>query len=156
MEYEVLFPSKNGIAGVDLKESLSLLKEGKAVDVEIASNRLPEAIIAVIVRDNREIVGVGTIKAKRPKYASSIAKKSGYEFEPNVHELGYVVVKESHGNQGISKEIVQKLLDACEERPLFATTSRPYMKKTLEKNQFTQRGEEWAGDKEILSLWIAD
>jgi RimJ/RimL family protein N-acetyltransferase len=113
----------------------------------------------VVKRHAGQIVGVGAIKHQRHQYAAGIAgdKKSGYQFDPHMHEFGYVVVKESHQGNGYSKQITEKLLSLLPGKPLFATTSNPRMIATLTKYGFTQRGKAWKSPKgKDLSLWIKD
>lgn len=143
----------------EIRVCISLVQKGGALEnPEWAADQLPRAIIIAIKRDGSEIVGVGAIKRRRPKYAGDKARKSGFEFDSNAHELGYVVVKESHRRKGISQQITAKLLSAFQTRPLFATTSNSKMKPTLEKAGFVQRGKEWPGKngKGKLSLWVSD
>ncbi len=74
-----------------------------------------------------------------------------------MHELGYVVVKESHRNRGISKAISKKLLSFFQGRPLFATTANEYMERTLSETLFLRNGISWKGKKnQDLHLWIKD
>jgi hypothetical protein len=68
-------------------------------------------------------------------------------------ELGYVAVRASHRNQGLSTRIFDALLSA-HKGPLFATTSSDKMKHLNRKLGFIQRGTEWQGKKDRLSLWI--
>ena len=146
-------------AGISLSNEereacISLIKEGGAVDPKNAEAELPLAKLVTIKRAGKNIVGVGAIKRCRPQYAYSIAEKSKFQFDPCSHEFGYVAIKESHRNQRLSHMITEKLLSKFQERPLFATTSNENMKRTLRKAGFVQRGEEWMGKKEQLSLWI--
>jgi len=138
----------------ELEACILLIKKGGAVDPKYAKKKLPLAELVAIQRVGQDIVGVGAIKRCRSEYACSIAKKSEFQFDPCSHELGYVAIKERYQRQGLSKRIMAKLLSEFQGRPLFATTSNKYMKKTLEKAGFVQRGKEWKGEKEQLSLWI--
>jgi predicted GNAT family N-acyltransferase len=101
-------------------------------------------------------VAVGAIKRKRPRYASEIAKKSGFRFNRSVYELGFIVVNEPYQDFGLSDAIVEKLLATFHERPLFATSSNEFMKNAFEKAGFVRRGDEWPGMNGMLSLWIKD
>ena len=142
----------------DLDACVALIKEGGAItDPETAAEHLPECLFVVVQRDGDEIVGVGAIKGQRPDYAKGIAsnRKSGYAFDHNMHELGYVVVKDSHQGKGLSKTITDKLLSLFQGKPLFATTSNERMRTTLEKRGFVQRGRSWPNRKdEPITLWI--
>jgi hypothetical protein len=94
-------------------------------------------------------------EAKATRLCRPHRKECGFPFDTGIHELGYVAVKESYWNRGLSYKIAAKLLSEFGNRPLFATTSNPYMKRTLEKLGFIQRGNEWRGkDGNLLSLWI--
>lgn len=133
---------------------LSVIGEGDAVNLKSAQRELPLATV-VVKRDSQDIVAVGAIKRQRPEYASTISVKSGFSFDKNIHELGYVAVRESHRGRGMSHEISAKLLSEFKSRPLFATTSHDGMKRNLQKAGFVQRGKEWTGTKgNLLSLWI--
>jgi hypothetical protein len=136
---------------------LSVIEQGGAVSLKSAKRRLPQAIIVAVVRDGQDIVGVGTIKRKRPKYAAKIAERSGFTFDQNTHEIGYIAVAESYRRKGMSHQIIGKLLSAFGGGAVFATTSCVVMKKTLKAAGFVQRGEEWQGKNGVLlSLWIRD
>ena len=142
----------------DLDDSVALIKEGGAItDPETAREHLPECLFVVVQRDGDQIVGVGAIKGQRPGYAISTSgdRKSGYAFDKNMHELGYVVVRKSHQANGLSKSITDKLLSLFEGMPLFATTSSERMRATLEKRGFVQRGRSWPNKKgDPITLWI--
>jgi len=67
--------------------------------------------------------------------------------------LGYVVVADEHGGKHLSGHIADALL-ADYDGDLFATTDHAKMKSTLEKRGFVQKGKEWDGDRDTLSLWL--
>lgn len=138
----------------DLAQCLQLLKNGGAVNVETAAQELPVAPLVAIHRDGGSVVAVGAIKVKRPHYARGVAKKSGFKFDDQCHEIGYVAVAETHGNRGLSKAITAKLLAEFTQRPVFATTSNKRMKSSLTRAGFSQRGTEWDGKNPKLSLWM--
>lgn len=138
----------------DLAQCLQLLETGGAVNIESATQELPMAPLVAVYRDRGTIVALGAIKRKRPTYAAGVAKKSGFRFSEQCHEIGYVAVAETHGNRGLSKAITSKLLAAFPERPVFATTSNKRMKCSLTHAGFNQHGKEWNGKSLKLSLWI--
>jgi hypothetical protein len=142
----------------DLDACVALIKEGGAItDPETAAQSLPQCLFVVVKREGEQIIGVGAIKGERPWYARSIAskQKSGYQFDEKMHELGYVVVKESQQSKGYSKQITDKLLSLYPGKPLFATTSSGRMRETLEKRGFAQQGTSWPNRKgEPITLWI--
>lgn len=139
----------------DLDECISVLEEGRAVDIASARDELPLALVVVVKRINSTIVGVGAIKRQRPPYAARVAASSRHDFDPNMHELGYVAVKRAYGNRGISKELVSALLNASSSRPLWATTLNPFMERTLTGAGFKRCGESWSSQSgEALRLWI--
>jgi len=148
---------QSGLTGEEIQACLNVIREGGAVNLAVVKMRLPEAVLVALKRDGQEIVAVGAIKQKRPKYAAAIAKKCGFAFETNTHELGYVAVKGTHRGKKLSHHIAAALLAQFRDRPIFATTSNPYMKITLTKLGFIQRGNEWKGnDGNPLSLWMKD
>ena len=138
----------------DVIACAALIAEGDAVDPDTAAEHLPRCLFVVVKRDGSQVVGVGAIKGQRSWYAKRIAskEKSGFEFEPHMHELGYVVTKESHRNRGISNEITAKLLLLFQGKPVWATTSNQFMESTLKKNGFTQKGASWKSKKHQSKL----
>jgi GNAT superfamily N-acetyltransferase len=148
------------ISPADVDACVLVLDEGGALtNVQTAADELPQCMFVVVKRDAGRVIGVGAIKSQRPQYAIGIAsdKKSGYKFDPHMHEFGYVVVQESHQGNGYSKQITEKMLSLLPGEPLFATTSNPMMVATLTKYGFTQRGKTWKSPNgKDLSLWIKD
>jgi hypothetical protein len=142
------------LAQAEIKACLSIILEGNAVDPESAAEELPRSIAMAVKRVAGAIVGVGAIKRIRPHYASIIASKSGFPFDPNLHELGYVAVTQKSRNLGFSNEITAKLLSTFKYRPLFATTPHEGMKRALSKAGFVRYGNEWQGNHGNLTLWI--
>jgi hypothetical protein len=154
MEHNIELFSAGSFSKEDLNPCIELLEQGDAVDPESARIELPHAPLVAILRDGPAIVGVGAIKRKRPGYTADISAKSRFALETHWHEVGYVVTAPTHGKRGISKEITAKLLAGFSPRPLFATTSSPYMKRTLVEAGFQQMGAEWKGKRGQLSLWL--
>jgi len=111
---------------------VAVLKEGKAVYLESAEGELPVAVAVALCGDEQGIFGVGAVKRPRPPYAKSTAEKSAFDFDPNMHELGYIAVLKSHQNQGHGGKILNALLNAF-NGPLWATTFNPLMKSSLGK-----------------------
>jgi len=151
-EVQCLLPSN--LTESDLLMCVSVVAEGGAVNPGSAAAELPKSLRIVVKREDEAIVGVGAIKRRRPHYASGIAEKSGFPFDPSLHELGYVAVRKDHQGRGFSHQIAAKLLSECNESSLFATTSHDGMKRTLAKAGFVQKGSEWQGNHGKLSLWI--
>ena len=138
-----------------LEACISLIKDGGAIkNLITAEAGLPQARVVAINLMGQEIVGVGAIKRWNPQRASTLAGKSESTLDPHSHELGYIAVKEGFKRKKRSHRITAALLSEFQERPLFATTSNEHMKRTLRKAGFVQRGKEWKGEKEQLSLWI--
>jgi hypothetical protein len=140
----------------EIKACVAVLSEGGAVDLKIAERELPHAVTVAILWAGRDIVGVGAIKQQRPHYVKRIASASGFAFNANTHELGYVAVLEAHRG-GQSKRIVDSML-ATFQGPLWATTFNDRMKSTLEHRGFVRRGKEWPsknGEHQV-SLWIRE
>lgn len=146
--------ANSSLPKAELAQCLELLKAGGAVSVESAAKELPAAPLVAVHRDGGKIVAVGAIKRKRPMYAAGVAGKSGYQFSDECHEIGYVAVSAAHGGRGLSKAVTSKLLTEFTQRPIFATTSNPRMKRTLTGAGFSQRGKEWKGESQKLSLWM--
>jgi hypothetical protein len=155
-DFKYLCVQPADVPAEQIKECHSLIVKGRAVDPNTARAELPLAkwIAVALEPDSQKVIGVGVIKRCRPKYASRIAKSSGFSLNHDIHELGYVSVDESKRRRGISHQITGLLLTHFRERPLFATTSDYGMKRTLSAAGFTQEGSEWAGKYGRLSLWI--
>jgi hypothetical protein len=148
----------NDLSPDEIKSCAAVLKEGDAVDFKTAERELPHAVTVAIMRVGEDVVGVGAIKRQRPRYAKKIAsaKCSGYSFDPQIHELGYVaVLKANRGHQ--SRRIVDSLLKTF-KGPLWATAFNDRMKSTLKHRSFVQRGKEWPSEngEGQVSLWIKD
>jgi hypothetical protein len=155
MKYDVKSHLPNQLSKDEIARCLSIIREGGAVDSASAKKQLPRARAVAVVRSGDEIVGVGAIKQARPSYASRVAKKSGFSFDRNMLELGYVARDKSHRGHNLSRQIVSELLSAFPGTPLFATTSSLKMKETLKGAGFEHHGKEWLGRaKKRLSLWI--
>ncbi|MSV35203.1 MAG: hypothetical protein EXQ47_06330 [Bryobacterales bacterium] len=102
-----------------------------------------------------DTVGVGAIKQPRQGYARGIAgaDKSGFAFDPQMNELGYVAVLAAHRG-GRSGQIMNSLLERF-NISLWATTSDELMKHSLRNRGFLQKGNEWLNAKgKKLSLWL--
>ncbi len=153
--YDVKACAPSDLSSAEFAACVAVIKEGDAVDPDSAEAELPHAKVLAVARKRDDIVGVGAIKRPRPQYAARIAARSGYSFDPNTPELGYVAVDPKHKKHGLSHRIVAELLSK-HEGPLFATTHHPRMKKTLEKPGFVQKGGEWKGRRGQLSLWTRD
>ncbi len=152
-DYDVRACTPSGLSEAELAKCVAIVKNGDAVDPASAERELPLATALAIVRRGATIVGVGAIKRVRHKYAADIAGKSGIAFDRGTLELGYVVLDAKHRRQGLSHQIVAKLLSK-HGGPLFATTDNDYMKRTLGGAGFVHTGREWTGEKGQLSLWI--
>ena len=153
-DYDVKACARGGLSANECRRCVEIVVAGGAVTVNEA--KLRAAATLVLARRGNEIVGVGTIKSTRPRYAADIAdrKKSDYAFPPETPELGYVAVDPEHQGKGLAHRIVSELL---RDNPgsLFATTDHEAMKKTLATSGFERKGREWLGRRnEMLSLWI--
>jgi GNAT superfamily N-acetyltransferase len=145
------------LSSTELDRCVALVTSGGAVAVGFAQAELPRASVLAVVRHKTEIVGVGAIKRIRDYYAVGIAstQKSGFGFDKNMPEVGYIAVDDRHRGQGLSHRILEQLL-AKKDGPLFATTDEVRMKKTLTAHGFAMKGAEWEGDRGQLSLWIRE
>jgi GNAT superfamily N-acetyltransferase len=150
----LIFPGKE-LSPAQIEVCVSVLEKGEAVDWEYAEEELPCAVAVALLTVDNEIVGVGAIKRRRTVYATKIAQRSGFSFNPKWHELGYVAVLPTHRNAGNGGKIVESLLNTF-PGPLWATTYEDRMKSTLEHRGFVPGGKEWLSKNKQhqLSLWI--
>jgi hypothetical protein len=155
MKYDWELSPGPRLSSATIGACIAVIREGCAVDVRRAKIHLPKARMVAVGRMSLIVVAVGAIKEARPKYAAEIAKRSGYDFEPEMLELGYVARLISQQGHKLSEKIVAQLLRAIPDVALFATTSNETMKRTLKGAGFSQRGTEWPGRKAVrLTLWI--
>lgn len=154
-QYDVALCKMTDLSTADQLACVSIIHVGDAVSVASARLELPKALGMVVVRLQGRVVGVGAIKKPRVTYAAKIAKESGFPFPPETLELGYVAVDPVHRGRRLSNKLLDALLAGRTDR-LFATTSRPEMKKTLERAGFVRRGREWGGHNGELSLWMRE
>jgi len=154
-KYEIKSCSPRELTAADLAGCIAMIKSGDAVDPDSAAAELPRAIMVAVARWGDVLVGVGAIKRARTAYAARIADRSGAAFKPDTPELGYVAVHGSHQGRKLSHRLVAALISE-HDRSLFATTDSEYMKKTLAKAGFVQKGQEWKGKRSRLSLWRKD
>ena len=143
------------LSAQEIISCVTVVREGCAVDPERAELELPRAVTVALVRAGSEIVGVGAIKRPRPNYAALIANavRSGFVFDTQMNELGYVAVLMVHRG-GRSGLIMDSLLGRF-SGPLWATTSEELMKHSLSNRGFSQKGKEWLNPEgKRLSLWI--
>jgi hypothetical protein len=135
----------------DLDRCLSIIRSGGAVDVD--PERLRRALAVVVARREGQIVGVAAVKGIRPGYVGRIAERSRFPLERQMPELGYVAVDGHHQGKGLSHRLVAELIRGRTEA-IFATTDDDRMKRTLAAAGFAQKGQEWAGTRGQLSLWV--
>lgn len=150
--YEVTTCLPSTLNAAEVTRCITIIRNGSAVNPESATTGFPNAALLAVARSKNEIVGVGVIKERRPKYAASKAKNSGFEFDKNTLELGYIAVDADHRNKGLSACIAARLVAEHSDQ-LFATTSDAFMRKTLRKVGFRKKGVDWKGTTGMLSLW---
>jgi hypothetical protein len=169
--FELIMYAKPGslLEEYESRSCLELIGEGGAVNIDSATQELTKGAWVGVAKIDGEIIGTGAIKRQRPAYATGISEKSNHAFDSNLHELGYVAVKEAQRGKGIAEIIVHHLLFAHQSQktfihpsrepiprpPLFATTSNEAMKIILARQGFAPQGKEWQGVKgDLLGLWI--
>jgi hypothetical protein len=153
-DYTVATVKPTELTAKVVSECIEVIKKGKAVDWQSAKRELPLAPCVVTAYRSSGIVGIGTIKRERRKYAADVSKKSGFVFPADTPELGYVAVAPEHQGRGLSLRIAKLL--ASHKGPLFATTYQERMMKTLMRVGFVKKGREWRGRQHMLSLWYRE
>jgi len=152
-QYTVTICSPNDLSKPEKSSCIALVRSGGALINSDAAAGVLRASVFAVARERGRIVAVGAIKPIRRKYASEVAKKSTYAFDPTTPELGYVAVDTQHRNRGLSCRVVEALLENHTGN-IFATTDDKFMMKTLQRAAFVRRGKKWKGNRGILSLWI--
>jgi len=150
-DYVVTTCAPGELSDSEREACLAIIKAGGAVAVDSA--KLKHAKLLAVARLGSEIVGVGTVKRQRPDYAQRIGTRSGFQFPQQTLELGYLAVEGQHRRKGLSHRLVAALL-AGKHGGLFSTTYDKRMKKVLAAAGFVQRGHNWPGKSEPLSLWM--
>jgi GNAT superfamily N-acetyltransferase len=150
--YSILVRGGKALSAQECAELAHIVAEGGALGIDCAAELGRAAAVATVALRN-SIIGVAAIKAKRPSYAAKIAERSGFSFSSDTRELGYVAVRPESRGLGLSRNLVDALLDGLDE-PLFATTSSDRMQRVLNAAGFVQRGKTWPGRRGALSLWL--
>jgi predicted GNAT family N-acyltransferase len=151
-EYKVTACTPGGLSRAALETCFAIIEQGEAVDVDSMKRDLPRSSVLAIARKGGDIVGTGAIKPVRKGYAAKVSRKSGVKFPPETPEFGYVAVDEDHRQRDLSYRIVEALLSRYVGR-LFATTDAIGMKKALARYGFAKKGDEWKGERGMLSYW---
>ena len=140
----------------ELATLLRLLKDGGAVDVVSAELEIPHATALYVLLHEGAVVGLGTIKQEREWYAERVqsAEKSHHPFNVKMLELGYVVVADEHGGKHLSGHIADAILADYRAATCSQPRTVPKMKSTLKNRGFVQKGKEWDGERDPLSLWL--
>ena len=154
MDWQITVGTPDQLSCTDVADCLVVISEGDAVDPASAGDELPLSLLVAMARIETAIVGVAVIKRPRPGYAASVAKKSGFALPVDLPELGYTAVRKKHHGLGIGSTLVSAVLANYGEKPLYATTSHPAMKKRLAHEKFSRVGKTWAGKHGELTLWL--
>ena len=154
-ELEVL--RRGELSAEDLNKSLSVLEEGKAVNLASARAELPIAPVVVLKRIDGKVVGLGAIKRQRPDYAADKARASGYDLDPNMHEVGYVAVRQAFGERGVLWADHGCPVVGVAAAAVLGDDIESVYGETLTRAGFDPRGEPWAGASgNVLRLWIRE
>jgi len=138
----------------ELDECISFLQEQGAVQYfKTARQRLKSALITVTLTEGPNLVGMGVIKDRSPKYNEKISERSGYPLHLDMCEIGYIGVAEACRGQGLATQIVKQLLK-YEER-IYATTSNLHMMYIFRREGFYPQGHPWRSKEgKELTLWV--
>ena len=151
-DYQVTACSPKELSDGDLETCMAIVEDGGAVNRNAMRRDLRCSSLLAIVRAGGQIVGVGAIKPVRIQYAAKVARESGVEFPRDTLELGYVAVRQNHQHSGLSRRIATTLVSGYTSH-LFATTDEEWMKRTLSRTGFSKKGQEWTGQRGMLSFW---
>ena len=158
MKYTVVSKPGRDLTPDEVAACTAAIDEGGALEnPTTAKQELPHAIVVAILHCDGNVVGVGAIKRPRPDYAKRIAgaKKSGFAFNSQMNELGYVAILRTH--RGGRSGLVLNSLLVHFNGPLWATTSSELMKYSLANRGFERKCNEWSSQthpEKMLSLWI--
>lgn len=157
MNYHYCIYSKNNLSSKAAGEFTELLsRQGRIIgDIKLKWKGCNNIVIAY---HKNKLVGIGAIK-KATKSVFLSDKADAQELDPIIDfELGYLYTHEDHRNKGISKAIINKLLDENKRNNLMATTeiSNLAMRTILEDNNFVMKGKEWQSsiDGQLLCLYV--
>src|SRR5437868_1439200 len=90
MKYDVQVLQPSELSEAEIARCVSLVNKGGALAVGFGAGQLRQSRCVCLIRYGSGIVGLGVIKLPRPQYASRIAERSGFDFDKNTLELGYL------------------------------------------------------------------
>ena len=135
-----------------------LVVQGKAVSGTVGDliMRLRRSRNVALLRetDTSRIVAAAALKQptavyRRDKFNKAGASIAGFEA---ALELGYVVISPDMQGRRLSGGLVTAIVEQV-TGPTFATTDSNTMRKNLERSSFIRVGDEWQGQRGMLSLW---
>lgn len=152
--YDVKKCRGSDLADAELTACATIVETGGAV-TGASKPKLQRASELTVARCLGDITALGAIKALSANRTASVSRSSGVDVAPTTPEVGYIAVHKDHKGNDLSYRIVSHLL-AGKNGPFFSTTDDERMKSVLKKFGFTRRGDEWHGNRGLLSLWIRD
>jgi len=149
-------------SGAELPEKLlssvvKLIRGGGALadDGGALMQRLQRSHRVAIYLDDGAVCATASLKEPAPNYRKGVFEKAGILLSDfsQARELGYVVVDDDFQGKGLASKLVTALINESDV-PCYATTDSDRMARILEHSGFLRQGEEWKGQRGMLSLWL--
>jgi len=133
----------------DLATFESLVRKGDEVDPVGLQQRIRAAAhVALISTDAGQVIGIAALKRRAAEYRQKIFTRAGTGLAPTEGELelGWIFIEEEYRRKGLSRMLVEALLNAAGNLDVYATTREENiaMRRTLASFRFDPTGEPYA------------
>jgi predicted GNAT family N-acyltransferase len=131
------------------REFMDLVIAGGEVGNAVLETNVNKARCLVLLRLQKQLLGVAALKNPRSTYRTRIERNSGTDLGAHTfpYELGYVFVIEGARGRGYSGQLTAAALSACDRRGVFATSrsDNHQMHASLRRHGFSQAGQSYTG-----------
>lgn len=143
---------------VEIEIFKALVVKGDEVSKDGLSDRIVRAEALGFAYMGSVLIGIGALKKPSDAHRASVFTKSGTILKPEDFplELGWFFVEKNYRGRGISKLLIQKLVDVAGKRRVFATSrvDNKLMHRSIENAGFTQVGHAYASDRGEYSIML--
>lgn len=128
-----------------LKQFHDLVISGKQVQAEGLPERIASAALLAFAHVDGQLAGVASIKNQKRSYITAIFLKAKVPrlAEHFDHEIGYAVTHVDFRRRGISRDLINRLMDSKPKAKFYATTKNDDMRALFEKTGFKKIGQSY-------------
>ena len=125
------------------------------------SKRIEHAHLLAFLYKDGELIATGAVKCN-PKHQAYIAEHSGIQIPQTTYlgEIGYLHTAEGHRTQGHGGRVLTSLIDASENKELFATIQSKNVssQRLLARHGYVSVGKTWKSDQvdDAVGLYIRE